>query len=89
VRTDRRPEVELINKSLLATEFVRVAVGPAGLHPPEQFLPTEIQPNHCHSYSARLPESMTEFFPGVEVLPFFGERGDKQHGAPCTEVVFA
>jgi hypothetical protein len=35
-----------------------------------------------------MPKSTTEFFPGVEVLPFLGERGDKQHGAPSTEVVF-
>jgi hypothetical protein len=35
VRTDRRPEVELIDKSLLATEFVRVAVGSACMHPPQ------------------------------------------------------
>ncbi len=31
---------------------------------------------------------MIKFFPGVEILPFLGEWGDKQHGVPHAKVVF-
>ena len=33
-------------------------------------------------------KSINEFFPGVEILPFLGEWGDKQHGVPDAKVVF-
>ena len=33
-------------------------------------------------------KSINEFFPGVEILPFLGERSDKQHGVSDAKVVF-
>jgi hypothetical protein len=88
VRTDWRSQVELIDKSLLLTELVLVSIRPARTHPLQQFFTAEMEPNHCHGSTGRSVKSINESFPGVEILPFLGERSDQQHGVSDAKVVF-
>ena len=89
VRTNWRSQFDLIDKSLLLIELGLVPLRPAVTHPLQQFLTAEIEPNHCHVSTGCSLKSMNEFFPGVETLPFFGERSDQQHGVSDPKVVFS
>jgi len=89
VRTDWRSQVELIDKLLLLIELGLVPLCPAGTHPLQQFLTAEIEPNHCDGSTGGSLKSMNEFFPGVKILPFLGERSDQQHSVSDTKVVFS
>jgi hypothetical protein len=76
VRTDWGSELKPIDEFLLPTELGLVSVRPAGTHPLQQFLRTEIEPNHCHGPTTCSLKSINEFLARVKISPFLGKGSD-------------